>query len=555
MDTKFYLLEYKDIFDDKVQDYTYYLKGIGKKEIVIFCSYFISACIYGKETAEPNYQINNWFSSSNREFLISVLDKIANLHEKNLTLIHIFNVLKIFEQVIKNGPESNEINSSEFEVQTFKAVLAINQEFNLSDNIILKSTDNLDDNVKSQCLSMTIAFCYFDLMYFKSIEQELAQFVKANFLFKFLENHSDKTRAILKSFYANHNIDHWKNYLKKYLPIFHAILKSDSTKPIDLIVQEDEAFEESCKFLNNLILNDEYTLDEFDFITCRSKPFYQTQVGTYRIIHPLFAIEKLYNGLFFTLSNLNKSLSNNINNFRSFFCDEFSEKYLVYEILDKSFPKNLIKLSGQEIKNKVPGIIAEPDYYVRNSNQVYLFESKDVLIDKETKQSHDFKRIEKGLRGKFYYYLEDGIRKNVGLMQLITNIKRILLNQCSWDSPFPDHTYIYPILLVHYNIYNTPGVNHLINVWLKEELDHLKKEGLKTDKIKDLVVIDINTFLLFHERFRNSSLCLQCLIKEYNESQNNNLKSFSSFISDYVIQKKYWQIPKLFSELGMDLFN
>ena len=555
MDNKSYLIEYKDIFDDKVQHYTSYLKGIGKKEIVIFCSYFISTCIYGKGTAEIKYQINNWFSPSNSELFRSVLGKMANLKDKNITLLNIFNVLKILEYVIKNGPESNEITNLEFEVQTFKAVLVLNQEFNLRDKIISRSTYDLDDNLKSQCLLMTIAFCYFDLMYFKSNEQEIVQFIKAYFLFDFIENHSDKTKTILKSFYSNQNVNHWKDYLKKYMPIFHVIINSDSTRPIDLIVPENGGYEENCKFLNSLILNNEYDIDEFDFITCRSKPFYNTEAGTYRIIHPLFVIEKLYNGLYFTLSNINDALPAKISNFRSFFCDEFSEKYLVYGILDKSFPKRFIKLSGQEIKAKVSGIIAEPDYYIRNNNQIYLFESKDALIDKETKQSHDFKRIETVLKTKIYYYLKDGIRKNIGLMQLITNIKRILTNECTWDSPTPSRTSIYPILLVHYNIYNTPGINYLINTWFREELIYLTKEGLKTDKIKDLVVIDINTFLLFHERFQNNSLCLQCLIDEYNKSHSNYLKSFSFFVSDYVNKKNYWQIPKLFSELGMDLFN
>lgn len=49
--------------------------------------------------------------------------------------------------------------------------------------------------------------------------------------------------------------------------------------------------------------------------------------------------------------------------------------------------KNIFKKSGEEIKNTY-NIDAEPDYYIRNGNKIYLFESKDILIPSEVKISN-----------------------------------------------------------------------------------------------------------------------------------------------------------------------
>jgi hypothetical protein len=550
-----HLLEYNDIFEDEVHDYTSYLLGIGKKEIVKFCSYFISTSIFGQETSKIDYQINNWFSKENQEIQNNVKVKIKKLDSNKIELIHVFNILKIFEYILKNGAENTEISNKEFEIQIFKGVLALNHEFNQHCNKIIESTEVLDNELKDKCKSLAICFCYYDLIYFNLIEQVLVQFIKAYFFFKFLENYNNKTKAILQVFYSNQGVSDWRLYLKKYFPIFILISKTDNTKPLDILVRNDNDFNDNCNFLDNLILNDEQIIDDFDFITTRSKPFYRTESGKYRIIHPLFAVEKLYNGLYFTLSNINSRIQDKFADFRGIFSSEFSEKYLVYEILNRSFPKKYIKFTGQEIKDLFPTINSEPDYYVRSGNKLYLFESKDVLIAKEIKQSNDFKKIESGLRSKFYYYNKNGIRKDVGIMQLLNNIKRILQNQCSWDNLDPDHIYIYPIILVHYNIYSTPYINFLVNKWFKDELTVLKNEGFKIDKIKDLVIIDINTFLLNHERFQNKSLCLSWLINEYNKSEENTSRSFSKYTYDYILKKKYNQPPKLFRELGINLIN
>ena len=82
-------------------------------------------------------------------------------------------------------------------------------------------------------------------------------------------------------------------------------------------------------------------------------------------------------------------------------------------------------------------------------------------------------------------------------------------------------------------------------------------------------MIDINTFILYGEHFRNRSLQLEVLIADYieftkgqlnqliaktsEERAKDSMDSFTTFIS--VHKKIHWKIPALFNELGLDLFK
>jgi len=549
------LIEYQDIFDDNPEEYTTYLKNISKKQILLFSSAFISVSILGKESATLRYQLYHWFSKPNEELYSKIIQKLSQLPNKNLTLIHVHNVLKIFEHVIKDGPDTSSLSDAESEIQMFKSVLALNQEFNSRDSKIIKSTKDLEGVHKERCRLLTLCLCYYDLMYFNPVEKIVSQFIKAYFLFQFFESYNNVTKAILKIFCENRGVDNWIDYLAKYFPLFISIIQSDWERPLDIHIRHDEKFDNICRFLDSLIINDEASFDDFDFITSRSKPFFKRNPGEYRMIHPLFVIEKIFNGLYFSLSEVNISLPYKIPNFRSFFTTHYSEHYLAVNILDRCFPKKSVKLSGKEIKRSIPDILAEPDYYSRKKKTVYLFECKDVLIDKKTKQSNDFKKIESALKTKFYKYLEGGKPKEAGIMQLLNNIKRILNNDCPWDNSLPDDVYIYPILLVHYNIYNTPYINYLLNKWFREELSGLKIQGFNTDKVKELVIIEIDTFLYYHERFQNKSILLCKLINDYLDAYPDFSKSFSVFLSDHIIKKQFNQPPRLFRKFAENLIN
>ena len=106
----------------------------------------------------------------------------------------------------------------------------------------------------------------------------------------------------------------------------------------------------------------------------------------------------------------------------------------MYNVLFDVYAKKYIQKSGEEIKNTY-NIDAEPDYYIRNGNKIYLFESKDILIPSEVKISNDYTKITAELKKRLYYEEKgDGSISKKAILQLLYNIKKLLKKNAEWDS-------------------------------------------------------------------------------------------------------------------------
>lgn len=95
-------------------------------------------------------------------------------------------------------------------------------------------------------------------------------------------------------------------------------------------------------------------------------------------------------------------------------------------------------MPGDYIKNEF-GIIAEPDYYIRNGNKIFLFESKDILIPSETKVSNDYENISSELKKRLYYEEKrNGGIDNKAVLQLLNNTQKILRKTAEWDQGYKE---------------------------------------------------------------------------------------------------------------------
>ena len=193
-------------------------------------------------------------------------------------------------------------------------------------------------------------------------------------------------KVLLNELYKKFDVNNYKEFLGKLLPISFNIVSSNREGKFDLIVEKDSKYLSNITFLDKLTVSTEVTDGEdIDYINLRANPLYKIQKDKYRIIYPLFAIEKTYNGLYFLLKEINEGLSDKLKiNLRQLITFDFSEKYLLYKILGRAFNKKYFKLEGQQMSTD-----GAPDYYVRNGNKIYLFESKDVLVNAKVKESYE----------------------------------------------------------------------------------------------------------------------------------------------------------------------
>ena len=507
-----YLLEYSKVFEEQPENFSSYLNGLGIDKIVDICSNFLSLRPNHPEVVNYQELIFHWFSKDNiefREYVYSKINQIDPILRRNLQIINVYCIYQLFEYSIEKLPPTTSLSISGLEVPLFKTILCLNEEFNTREKIVLKSTEEVESTIDLYSKGITHFLCYFDLSVYDLRELIFTQFVKSYLLFRFLEDYNEGTRNILQRFLLDYGISDWKDYLRRLIKFTHGLISPDREGYLTVSIVDDDKDNSTLNFFNKIIVDDTISYDDLDFIKLREKPIYKIEEKKYRVISPLFLCEKIYQGLFFQLNDINRQIGNerisNISeDFRGFYCSKFTEEFLLYNIMERVFPRKYIKYSGKSLREK--GITGEPDYYVRNGTKVFLFESKDVLLNKGIKQSNDFHQIEQGLREKFYEYKKNGQIRKLGVFQLIENVKRVLHEENDFDKPNVKTVRIYPILIVYHNVFNTPGINGLVNHWFKTELKNLQNEGINIDCVHDLVIIDVNLFILYHELFKSSRL-------------------------------------------------
>ncbi len=528
-------IEFSSVFEESAKDLNYYLTGVSKSKVLLAMSTFLNFSV--KNSKFKNYKdfIDMYFQGANQKFAVEVKAKLIKLERPNVEIIFapILSCLQIFEFAFDHLSDKDILSDPEIEINLFKALLAQNDINTKHDDIARQSCAHLTGSLFDAMFAMTQSYSYSEFVNYVPIEIFYCQLSKSIYLFNFLES-TELTKPLLKLFLSTLNCIDWKEYLSKYCPIASAVLKNDKETNISISIPQDARFIENCKFIENLSLSDLSEVTDYDFKTIRGRPIYKESDGRYRIIFCLFVLELCHKGLFFKLSEIHKKLPleekvrKKDEALRSYYCDEFSEKVLVYEILG-AILGNGLKLTGSETKNYLDDG-GEPDYYFRNNNTLFLFESKDILIKAKVKITNDFIQYEEEFKKKLYFDIDKkGNIESKAVLQLINNIKRALKKQFSFDTNYYEgNLSIYPILILHDHSFNVPGLNVLVNEWFAIELKKLSSSGLNILNVKPITIIDIDTFILCYDLIKDKKINLRRFINEYIESKS--IGSFSNFI-------------------------
>lgn len=571
------ILEYSKIFDEET-DLKTLLTGISKSTLLKVSSFFLGFSNEGSKYFDPKDFLAMYFQKENNTLANEIYDKIK-VYQKStkneITIPNTLTSLYLFEYAFQHLDENENLSSAEIEIRVFKAYLLINESHALNVNKAKETTQSgKPENHLSEFL-FTMAYADSDLINFDTNKIFTSQIVKSIMLFEMLEQ-DKSTTLLLRAFLKHFECENWKEYLKSILPIVFSIIMRDNEAHIDIILKKDEHYNRNLAFFQKLTIKDDTTLSEHDFSSVRANPIYQADETTFRIVFPLFAIEMLHKGLYFKLSNINDTLSKEegkIAEFRGFYCDNFSENYLLYETMHRMLGKRYKKFTGQQMKDA--GLVAEPDYYFRNGNKIFLFESKDVFIRADIKGSFDFVKLDSALKEKFYFVEKKGggIKKKA-VLQLINSIKNILSKNFIVDSQYNEKkVIIYPILVTHHHQFDVIGLNNIIKSWFDDELMKLAQQHYIVNNIKPITIINIDDLILYQDLFLQKQITLEELIDSYidyvsfnkkkkyrseqeliNESKNT-LIPFATFSSNYIQKKKLRAYPNILREKGLTLFE
>lgn len=575
------VLTFNDIFPgENPKKLNEYLEGIDREMLIKFSS-FILGFSRNSDYENPFVFLRMFFSKENTGFVGEVFKSLKKFVEEEdygidtCSFPYIVSSLSFFENAYnKEYGESKNYTNQEIEIRVFKAYLLLNK-INTTDRtpILNESTKHLKGEVSkyatAYCLGLFLNSS--DFSNYDVGKIFVTQTIRAISFFNFLEER-EEAQELLKEFYKEYNISGYQDYVKGLLPIKLSVITKEKDAHTDIKIREDENQASSIEFLEKFSIDEAQLLQEFDFVNIRSTPIYRVDANTFRLTYPLFVLELIGNGLYFKFKAINDKLpkEKKVKDLYGLKTYEFSEKYILHTVLKEYFGNRYFQRNGDELDVEYDGA---PDYYMRNGKRIFLFESKDILINAKVKQSSDFNVINNELAIKLYQN-EKG--KSKAVLQIISNIRKILSKTLEFDSGFnPRNVVIHPVLVLHYRIFNTAGLNKWINFWFQDELEKLRQEGYKITNVKSLVLIDIDTLIFNKDVFKNRKLSLEEVLKYYqdnfinfsvkgknynsqeeaSQATKNSLIPFGEYLDDAIDSKGLRVIPEEFKEKAYGLFD
>lgn len=461
--------------------------------------------------------------------------------------------MKIAEIILANkkiliADNNLDRNIDRDEINLFKAFLIINETINKGTDLTLESTVKNIDKIAE--LMISLKFSTSDIGIFDDVNQELLKLAyttsyKFEKLIEFLNGNEENNFLIadLCKYFKQESIEELKKQVD-YLIVQILLFRQNESYKFKVEDTKTEAF------LDSLI--SDKIIEVEDFLNLRNFPLYKIENGIYAIINAFFVLDKFTTSIFFHLKdcyNKKHKKKKDDRTFFHFFNTEFSEKYLMKNLLDNIFSKKY------QIKHEVLDTDKnEPDYYVRHNKDIYIFEYKTVLIAKDVKVSVNANKILKALEGKFLTNPNDGTR--IGIGQILTHIEAISEYNFIYDTQIEKkkNYNFFPILLLSNRMLEIPGINHILNNWFKNNLSINNKNF----NIKNLTVIDIDTLIFFEQHLKQSDKYFKNYLEEHIDKMNMSIKGYGNNLSDFensIIKKITKKLSPFSSRFNVQDFD
>ena len=507
------ILEFHDLFpEEKEIDISSVLKKYSKKYLVLSSN--VLSHNYGRAYIPDKN--NTFFSSHSEKHLEDLNNRFEQFTKISGQKIFCYCTTKtslelmriIFSIPINEYKNDGDIEDLEYDL--FRIILQINE------NLMGFNSTNEQDLA-------TLSFLNFFIMNDISGQDIREVFIRQVqyycTLSDFIETRQDCAIA-KESFYQSVGITKMSDYAKTWLALialdFEYQKKQEKGCPvIDLNRLQDVDGTLNIPVLDFLSINlNEHISynnteiksrdDNVDYRIFRARPLIKISDKKYIIYCFPILVERLYNSLFFDLKDSFKDAFN-------FYNKDFVEKVLFQpqvlqclneKITSKIYPSREMLLCGDKIIEEDN----QPDFYLRENDNLILFECKAIRINGELKDKSDIDELLSILKNKLYYSIENidksrGKKKNaerVGVTQLVQQMKMIDADTFKWDNKIPDEVAYYPVIILEDPRFVVPGLSYIINSWYKQ----LIIQELPGQMCHPIVVMSIDMLMLYSHVFK-----------------------------------------------------
>lgn len=557
------VITYKDIFPDgedyKEHDIERLILDIPRNAVVYFISH-VNLCSFYFQFSEgfQEHILKIWtsqFPDTIKKYIGDLKNIFKASEGKYGFIINSQANLKFIEIVLKVCKQAKSSNiTPDQALRLFKAYLLINEsimqeqgdKFSSSD----RDTPSLEEVYLNRILPIIVASG--DHINIDLKVEIYSQLSKGIYFFHFLTE-SEKLSSLLKAFLKSKGFQNWEEYLRSLASIIFTFIPTrndfEVVNELNFPDPSEEALDLAKKLaINRNIESNMTSLKTLDHRDLRMFPLYDKGDDSFYCLSVSFLFNKLFDGLFWELNTISKSPEFDIN-YLSVIRKEFTEEFLLYSILKKVFDK-CFTLSGREqstfYKKKDGKDIEKTDFYVRHTKHIYLFECKDNSLSSKSKVSQDIKELV-----PFLDRPKDGVR------QLARSIKELNTQPFEFDN-FESkgikmrNVLLQPILIVTDRALKVNGINTILAKELEKELEDVKKW---TIQYKELLVISVETLILFQDYFSKDKNNLRENIDKYQEhvkilnkkivigTMDHLISKYPSFDS-YIIKKQGFTFPK-----------
>lgn len=541
-------LEFNHLFrDEKKEQALVYLQKLSKKSVEEIVGFFTTHTLpdYHNFFSNPvlqediNKRIFNYVYDNKIKGNVNLVSREGSLHLAEIIFSNKENLIDN-----NNNPEDRDTE----ELCLFKAFLVINESINKSNNLTVESTE---DNIQKIAeIFVALKFPSADLGVFEDVGFELLKLGYAtSFRFeKLLEFLSSKEELsyLLDDICSYFNQDNIEKLKKQVDYLIVQILRFRQNNSYKYKVED----EDSSRFLDSLCADE--IVEDADFLGLRNHPLYKIDESTYSIIDPFFVLDKFTKSIKFILKesyNRRNGYLESDGRFFSWFNKDFSEEYLMKQLLDGIFAKKYFIKAKSDVGDE-----RKPDYYVRYNNDLYVFEYKDVLFKKEVKISGNIELILDTLRKKLLFDPTD--QRAVGIGQLINHIRAINEDKFIYDDKIDltKKNSVFPVLLLSDRLLEIPGINFILNVWFRENL----QGNLGKLAVKDLCVLDIDTLILLESYLKIKDRNFKDLLTSHINKMNMDYKGYGSTLKEFeenFIRKVSEKLNPFAGRISSNYFN
>lgn len=465
----------------------------------------------------PNH--NNFFSNPTiaKEISFRVNRLISDVNDRKvIEIISPHSYLKLSEIVFSNIDKFNDQGdpNTDGELNLFKAFLVLNSRFKEYKHDFEKDfgIDNFIDFLTLQSFQLSeISISSDDKL--DLIKLVYATIYKVESILNFLtaKKLEDVKIAFIKSF----DMVDEKEFLYQMKYLFATLFIA---KYRNQYIFTNENFS-SFSLVKNISVNN--ISEDEDFTGLKKTPIYFLDENRFSIINFFFVVDLFYRSAKFRLREIFAYKKINVGDFFSYYNKEFSENFLMKNVLDDLFSKKYFikKIQTEQEKNN------EPDYYVNYNNNIILFENKDVLINKLVKSATEIETINNFLYERFV----QSTKKDVGVKQLANSIESIYKNNFQFDGKiiYKKKIEIFPVLVVHDRIFQSMGINYKLNVLFRKELNERNIISSNNFTVHGLTIFDIDTLILWNKNIQNNfKLLKELLIKHTKHMEEKQRTSY-----------------------------